>query len=128
MSKPSQEDFRWGPLLAELERNLAGRGLRAHLAALAAFRSGYERQVRKLGGMARPPWTTEMIVELAAVFRLAPFEDYYVLAPRDGRCPHCRAPLAGRDAWVVRAVLSERAIHACRTCGGRWLVIGTQSR
>lgn len=124
----AHEDFRWGPLLAELERSLAARDLRGHLAGLAVFRSGYDRQSRRLGGMARPPWTSEMIVELAAVFQLAPFTDYYTVAPRDGRCPHCRAMLAGRDAWVVRAVLAERAIHACRTCGGRWLVIGTQPR
>lgn len=120
---PSNEDFKWGPVLAELERSFAARGLHDHLSRLACFREGYERQVRKLGGMARPPWTTEMIAELAAVFRLPPFADYYVPSPRDGRCPHCRALLAGRDAWTVRAVIGERSIHACRSCGGRWLVI-----
>jgi hypothetical protein len=120
---PPNEDFSWGPVLAALERALQTRGLRDHLAQLATFSAGYEKQRRRLGGMARPPWTTEMIVELAAVFQLAPFADFYVPAPRDGRCPHCRAMLAGRDAWTVRAVVGERAIHACRTCGGRWLVI-----
>jgi hypothetical protein len=61
------EDFRWSPVLAALERSLAARDLRDHLARLSEFRAGYERQWRRLGGMARPPGTTEMLVELAAV-------------------------------------------------------------
>lgn len=117
------EDFRWGPVLVALERELRSRDLRDHLKLLEHFRGGYERQRRRLGGMPRPPWTTEIIVELAAVFRLEPFTAYYPDAPRDGRCPHCRALLAGRDAFTVRATLAERALHACRKCGGRWLVL-----
>jgi hypothetical protein len=117
------DDFQWAPVLTALERELQARNLRDHLKLLEHFKRGYERQVRRLGGMPRPPWTTEIIVELAAVFRLEPFTGYYPDAPADGRCPHCRAMLAGRDAFRVRATLADRSLHACRRCGGRWLVL-----
>ena len=58
------DDFRWAPLIAELERELRKRNMREHLARLAEFSVGYERQSRRLMGLARPPWTMEMLVEL----------------------------------------------------------------
>jgi hypothetical protein len=116
-------DFQWGPLIQELDRVLRERDMRDHLKLLAHFRAGYERQVRKLSGMSRPPWTTAMIVELAAIFQLPPFQEYYAVAPRDGRCPHCRADLSGKEVATVRAALPDRTLHSCKHCRGRWLVL-----
>lgn len=121
------DDFQWGPLIAELERELGKRKLERPLARLAEFKAGYERQSRKLSGMARPPWTTEMLIELAAMFQLHPVANYYPVLPRDNRCPHCRADLSGREIATIRAALSDRALHGCKYCSGRWLVLKPQA-
>jgi hypothetical protein len=117
------DDFRWATLIADLEREFAKRNMRDHLALLARFKDGYERQSRRLAGMPRPPWTTEMLVELAAIFQLPPFQEFYPVVPRDKRCPHCRADLSSREVQTIRAVLSDRSLHGCKHCGGRWLVL-----
>jgi hypothetical protein len=117
------DDFRWATLIVELEREFAKRNMRDHLALLARFKDGYDRQSRRLAGMPRPPWTTEMLVELAAIFQLAPFHEFYPVVPRDNRCPHCRADLSSREVQTIRAVLADRQLHGCKHCGGRWLVL-----
>ena len=91
--------------------------------ALRRFAVTYAQRQRKLSGMARPPWTTEILVELAACFQLPPFADYYAVVPRDNRCPHCRADLSSRDVATVRGVFPDRTLHACKHCNGRWLVL-----
>jgi hypothetical protein len=116
-------DFTWGPVIAELERAFRVRGMRNHLGLLQQFRTGYERQARKLSGMARPPWTTESLVELAACFQIAPFAEMYPVLPGDRRCPQCRADLSAREVATVRAVFADRTLHSCKHCGGRWLVL-----
>jgi len=118
----SVSDFQWATVIAELEREFAKRELRDHLRSLARLKAGYERQVVRLGGMPRPPWTTERIVELASVFQVAPFADRYPVAARDGLCPHCRANLRPRDGIAIRAVIGERTLLECKRCDGRWLV------
>jgi hypothetical protein len=121
------DDFRWAPLIAALERELRKRSLDKHLARLAEFSRTYERESRRLMGMSRPPWTTEMLVELAAIFQLRPVADYYPVLPRDNHCPHCRADLSGREVATIRAALSDRALHGCKHCSGRWLVLKPQA-
>jgi uncharacterized protein with PIN domain len=69
------------------------------------------------------PWTSETLLEPAAAYQVAPFADRYPIAPNDGRCPHCRAEIAGKSAAPVCGVFADRALHACRKCGGRFLRI-----
>lgn len=110
-------------MIAELELELRKRNMREQLARLADFSVGYERQSRRLMGLALPPWTTEMLVELAAMFQLPPVASYYPVLPRDNRCPHCRADLSGREVATIRAAISDRTLHGCKHCSGRWLVL-----
>jgi len=121
--RPVSDDFRWAAVIAELERVFRTRNMRDHLELLLRFKERYDRQSRKLSGMSRPPWTTESLVELAAVFQVEPFTDMYPVAPQDRRCPHCRADLSPREVATVRAVFSDRTLHSCKHCTGRWLVL-----
>ncbi|MDB4984927.1 MAG: hypothetical protein JWN04_105 [Myxococcaceae bacterium] len=117
------DDFTWADVIAELERAFAERKMRGHLELLAKFKARYDVQRRRLSGMSRPPWTTENLVGLAASFQIAPFADLYPVAPRDNRCPFCRADLSAREVATVRAVYPDRTLHACKHCHGRWLVL-----
>jgi hypothetical protein len=117
------DDFAWGPLIEALERELRARDMTEHLALLAPFRARYARESRRLQGLARPPWTTETLVELAACFQIAPFDDYYPVAAHSRACPHCQADLSGREVATTRAVLPGRRLHSCKHCHGRWLVL-----
>jgi hypothetical protein len=70
------------------------------------------------------PWTSEDLIELAAVYQLDPFGDgRYPLAPNDGRCPHSRAEVAGKSAAPVARVYADRNLHSCRKCSERFVRI-----
>jgi hypothetical protein len=57
--------------IQELERLFRERQMRTQLAELARFKAGYEAQRKKLAGAVDKPWTSETMLELAAVCVLA---------------------------------------------------------
>lgn len=115
------DDFRWRPVLARLSREFEARNMRAFMTSLERFRAGYEAQLKRLASMRFPPWTSETVLELAARFQVPPFQEFYLIAPKDGRCPHCRVDLS-KEGPVTEAVMADRTLLACRACGKRWLV------
>lgn len=112
------EDFSLAPVIVELERLFREGGMRTQAAKLAAFKAGYERQRQRLAGVADKAWTSETVLELAAVYGIKPFANRYPLAPNDGRCPHCRAEI--RSAPVV-GIYADRSVCSCRKCSGRFV-------
>jgi hypothetical protein len=111
------------PVIAELERVFRAGNMKAYVAKLAAFKADLAQQQRLARMREDRQWTSETVLELAAVYQLAPFADKYPLAPQDGRCVHCRAEVAGKSAAPVCGVFADRAVHACRKCGGRFVRI-----
>lgn len=117
---PERSAFSLAPVIAELER--AFQKMPAYSAKLAQFKAGYLAQQQRLARMRDDrPWTSETLLELAAVYGVAPFADRYPVAPSDGRCVHCRAEVAGKSAAPVVSVFADRNLHACRKCGGRFV-------
>lgn len=115
-------EFRWAPVLADLARAFAERGMRAHAEKLAAFKARYEAQQRKLEPLgSRRPWTTEDLVRHAAALQIAPFAGIIPIVPDDKRCPFCRAETTGRNAAPVVELYADRTMHECRRCSRRWL-------
>lgn len=118
----SNETFSLAPLILDLERVFRDGGMKAYAAKLAAFKAGYQSQQDRLARMREDrPWTSETLLEFAAVYQLAPFAERYPMAPNDGRCVHCRAEVAGKSAAPVVNVYADRNLHACRRCGGRFV-------
>lgn len=115
------DDFSLSPLLGQLAQIFRERGLTSQLARLEAFAAGYRKQHERIARMRDKPYTSETIMELAAVYQLAPFANRYPLAPNDGRCPHCRAEIAGRSAAPVAHVYGDRNVHSRRACKGRFV-------
>ena len=119
---PPNGAFSLEPVIAELERVFRDGKMPAYAAKLAAFKAGYQAQQQRLARMREDrPWTSETLLELAAVYQVAPFTDRYPVAPSDGRCVHCRAEVAGKSAAPVVGVFADRALHACRKCSGRFV-------
>jgi hypothetical protein len=103
------DDFSLAPLLGQLAQIFRERGLTSQLARLEAFAAGYRKQSDRIARMRDAPYTSETIIELAAIYQMEPFADRYPLAPNDGRCPHCRAEIAGE---AQRPSLTSTAIVA----------------
>jgi len=114
-------DFKLEPVVLELERIFREKGMRGHAAKLAKFKAGYRAQLEKLATMRDKPWTSETVLELAAVYQVAPFTKRYPVVPDDKRCPFCRADLAGNNAAPVCAMFADRSLYECRQCARRFL-------
>jgi hypothetical protein len=115
------EDFKLAPIIVELERVFQHRNMRGHAEKLARFKAGYEAQRERLARLRDKPWTSETVLELAAVYQVAPFAERYPVAPNDGRCTSCRADIAGRDAAPVCAKFADRTLYECRKCARRFV-------
>lgn len=101
------------------------RSMRRHSEKLARFKAGYQAQRQKLAGARDKPWTSETILEVASVYQIPPLENRYPLAPKDGRCPHCRAEIAGRESAPVCGMYADRTVYECRKCTRRFVRITT---
>jgi hypothetical protein len=99
--------------------------MRTHAAKLARFAAGYQAQRRKLATTRDKPWTSETVLELAAVYQIPPFADRYPIAHADGRCPHCRADVGGRTAAPVCEMYVDRTVYECRKCAKRFVRLNT---
>lgn len=117
------DNFSLGPVIVELERIFREKNMRGHAEKLARFKTGYRAQLQKMSGLRDKPWTSETVLELAAVYQVQPFAERYPVAPEDGRCPLCRAPTAGRDAAPVVAMFADRTLYECRSCTRRFVRI-----
>lgn len=117
----ASDSFSLGPVIVELERIFREKNMQGHATKLAKFKAGYRAQLEKIATMRDKPWMSETVLELAAVYQVQPFAERYPLAPDDGRCPFCRADVAGRDAAPVVAMFADRTLYECRKSSRRFV-------
>ncbi|MDB4988284.1 MAG: hypothetical protein JWN04_3462, partial [Myxococcaceae bacterium] len=99
----------------------AARKCSARSAPDVQFKTGYRAQLAKIETIRERPFTSETVIELAAVFHVEPFADRYPIAPDEKRCPWCRVDLAGRNAAPLCGVFADRTLYEWRSCSKRFL-------
>ena len=107
---------------AELLRVAKGLGLefqRRHMQSqLRCLRDFSAAQKRSRKARAPGSWSTEIVLNWAALLKVPPMDKLYPAHPPTLVCPHCASATA-----VLRVEISwtDRALLCCQTCSFKWL-------
>lgn len=106
-------------LVLEIAARFKEHGMAKHLEHLRGYYRDHRRRLRRHALEKRSPWTEDLVLMWAALWRIPPFENVYPQIPR-GRCPCGKSSEANT---FIELTFPEGYLMACKACEGRWLVL-----